>query len=81
MGIAASGQNDASRRDEVVQLYGVVMTADSLIGLEGVSVVVKGKGRGTLTNRQGVFSIAVLKGDEIEFSHIGYESSKAVVPR
>jgi signal peptidase I len=57
------------------------MTADSLVGLEGVSVVVKGKGRGTITNRQGVFSIAVLKGDEIEFSHIGYESNKVVVPR
>jgi hypothetical protein len=70
-----------SRQDSVVQLYGVVMTADSLVGLEGVSIVVVGKGRGTLTNSQGVFSIAVLKGDEIEFSYIGFEDSRAVVPR
>jgi signal peptidase I len=79
--ITVRAQEVPSRQDSVVQLYGVVMTADSLVGLEGVSVVVKGKGRGTITNRQGVFSIAVMKGDEIEFSHIGYESNKVVVPR
>jgi hypothetical protein len=71
----------SNRTDSVVQLYGVVMTADSLVGIDGVSVVVKGRGRGTITNLQGVFSIAVLKGDEIEFTHVGYETSKAVVPR
>lgn len=76
------GQNSTpSRQDSVVQLYGIVMTADSLVGLDGVSIVVKGKGRGTITNSQGVFSIAVLKGDEIEFSYIGYESSRVVIPR
>jgi hypothetical protein len=75
------GQTNPSREDSVVQLYGIVMTADSLVGLDGVSIVVKGKGRGTITNLQGVFSIAVLKGDEIEFSYIGYESSKVTVPR
>lgn len=77
-GFAAAAQE--TRRDSVVQLYGIVMTADSLVGIDGVSVVVKGKGRGTITNPQGVFSIAVLKGDEIEFTHVGYETSKAVVP-
>jgi hypothetical protein len=61
-------------RDSVVQLYGVVMTADSLRGLPAVSIVVKGTGRGTLTNSQGVFSIVVLKGDEIEFSCIGFKN-------
>jgi hypothetical protein len=61
-------------RDSVVQLYGVVMTADSLRGLPAVSIVVKGTGRGTLSNSQGVFSIVVLKGDEIEFSCIGFKN-------
>ena len=67
-------------RDSVVQLYGVVMTADSLRGLDGVSVSVKGKGRGTITNYQGVFSIAVLKGDEIEFSFVGFKSKNVTIP-
>ena len=56
-------------RDSVVQLYGVIMTADSLVGIPAVSVMVKGQNRGTITNSQGVFSIVVLKGDQVEFSH------------
>lgn len=79
--LAQSGwSQQSSRADSVVQLYGMVMTADSLMALDGVSVSVKGKGRGTLTNGQGVFSIAVLKGDVIEFTYIGYKPKTVVVP-
>lgn len=70
-----------SFKDSVVQLYGVVMTADSLRALPAVSVVVKGTGRGTITNNQGVFSIVVLKGDKVEFSSIGYKPKTADIPR
>ncbi|HEY9362115.1 MAG TPA: carboxypeptidase-like regulatory domain-containing protein, partial [Chitinophagaceae bacterium] len=55
-------------KDSVIQLYGVVMSADSLRALPSVSIVVKGRNQGTLTNEQGVFSIVVLKGDHIEFT-------------
>lgn len=61
-------------KDSVVQLYGLVMTADSLQGLPAVSVVVKGQNRGTITNDRGVFSIVVLKGDQVEFTSVGYKS-------
>jgi hypothetical protein len=61
-------------KDSVVQLYGVVMTADSLKGIPSVSVIVKGRNQGTYSNDQGVFSIVVLKGDAIEFSSVGYKS-------
>lgn len=67
-------------KDSVVQLYGVVMTADSLRGLPAVSIVVKGTGRGTLSSPQGVFSIVVLKGDEIEFSCIGFKDKTTKIP-
>lgn len=67
-------------KDSVVQLYGVVMTADSLRGLPAVSIIVKGTGRGTLTNGQGVFSIVVLKGDEIEFSCVGFKDKTTKIP-
>ena len=60
-------------KDSVVQLYGVVMTADSLKGVPAASIVVKGQNRGTISNNDGVFSIVVLKGDNIEFSSIGYK--------
>lgn len=70
-----------SFKDSVVQLYGIAMTADSLKGLEGVSVVVKGQGRGTITNEKGVFSIVVLKGDEIEFTSVGYKSKNITISK
>ncbi len=68
-------------RDSVVQLYGVVMTADSLVGIPAVSIVVKGQNRGTITNNSGVFSIVVLKGDVVEFTHISYKPKIITVPR
>jgi CarboxypepD_reg-like domain len=77
----AGGKCFAQQRDTVVQLYGIVMTADSLRGLDGVSVSVLGKGRGTITNYQGVFSIAVLKGDEIEFTFVGFKPKRVRIPR
>jgi hypothetical protein len=61
-------------RDSVVQLYGVVMTADSLRAIPSVSITVKNRNQGTYTSDQGVFSIVVLKGDEIEFSSVGYKT-------
>jgi len=68
-------------KDSVVQLYGVVMSADSLQGLPGVSVVVKGRGEGRITNDQGVFSIVVLKGDQIEFTSVGYKPKLVTIPK
>src|SRR3984885_14468895 len=71
----------AQLKDSVVQLYGVVMTADSLKGIPSVSVIVKGQNRGTMTNEQGVFSIVVLKGDKVEFTSIGYKPKLVDIPR
>jgi hypothetical protein len=68
-------------KDSVVQLYGIVMTADSLVGIPAVSITVKGSNRGTMTNNQGVFSIVVLKGDEIEFTHVSYKTKVITIPR
>ena len=69
-----------SVRDSVVQLYGIVMTADSLVGIPAVSITVKGQNRGTMTNGQGVFSIVVLKGDVVEFSHVSYKTKLVTIP-
>ncbi|MES1222216.1 MAG: carboxypeptidase-like regulatory domain-containing protein [Bacteroidota bacterium] len=76
----AKAQFETSR-DSVVQLYGVVMTSDSLIGIPAVSITVKGQNRGTITNNQGVFSIVVLKGDQVEFSHVTYKPKTVTIPR
>lgn len=76
----AKAQFETSR-DSVVQLYGVIMTADSLVGIPAVSVTVKGQNRGTISNSQGVFSIVVLKGDQVEFSHVTYKPKTISIPR
>lgn len=68
-------------KDSVVQLYGIVMTADSLKGIPSVSVVIKGQNRGTVTNEQGVFSIVVMKGDQVEFTSVGYKPKTVDIPR
>jgi len=68
-------------RDSVVQLYGIVMTADSLVGIPAVSITVKGQNRGTITNNQGVFSIVVLKGDVIDFTHVSYKPKEISIPK
>jgi hypothetical protein len=73
-------QANASR-DSVVQLFGVVMTADSLQGIPSCSVIVDGKGRGTITSYDGVFSIVVLKGDRITFSSVGFKNRTIDIPR
>src|SRR5262245_52059562 len=78
--LAAKAQFEAYK-DSVVQLYGIVMTADSLKGLESVSVVVKGQNRGTITNNKGVFSIVVLKGDVVEFTSVGYKPKTVIIPK
>jgi hypothetical protein len=66
--------------DSVVQLYGVVMTADSLIGIPSASVIIVGKGRGTITSNDGVFSIVVVKGDQILFSSVGFKDKMIEIP-
>ena len=68
-------------KDSVVQLYGIVMTADSLVGIPAVSVSIKGTSRGTITNSQGVFSIVALKGDVVDFTHVSFKPKTIVIPR
>jgi len=78
--VAAKAQFE-SFKDSVVQLYGIVMTADSLKGIPAVSVVIKGQNRGTISNDKGVFSIVVLKGDHVEFTSIGYKPILVNIPK
>lgn len=78
---ATSKAQFETARDSVVQLYGVVMTADSLVGIPAVSITIKGQNRGTITNSDGVFSIVVLKGDQVEFTHVSYKPKTITIPR
>jgi hypothetical protein len=67
-------------KDSVVQLFGIVMTADSLKGIPAVSVTIKGTNRGTITNGQGVFSIVAMKGDVVDFTHVSFKPKTITIP-
>lgn len=66
--------------DDIVQISGVTMTADSLRAVPGVIVVVKNKNRGVETSPLGVFSIVVYKGDTLQFQALGYRTKEYAVP-
>jgi CarboxypepD_reg-like domain len=68
-------------KDSVVQLYGVVMSADSLKALPAVSIMVKGRNQGTISSEQGVFSIPILRADVIEFTSVGYKPKLVTIPK
>jgi hypothetical protein len=68
-------------KDDVVQINGVTMTADSLRAVPGVTILVKNQNRGVQSSRLGVFSIVVYKGDTLQFSSIGFRDKEYVVPR
>ena len=73
-------QNSRSN-DDIIQINGVIMTADSLRAVPGVVVLVKGQNRGVETSYTGVFSIVVYKGDTLQFEALGFRGKQYVVPK
>jgi len=67
-------------KDSIIQLSGITMTADSLRAIPAVSVLIKGQGRGTISNSQGVFSIVAFKGDSLVFSAVGFKKKTFRIP-
>jgi hypothetical protein len=78
--VAAKAQFE-TYKDSVVQLYGIVMSADSLRALPSVSIMVKGRNQGTISSEQGVFSIPILRGDILEFTSVGYKPKIVTIPQ
>jgi hypothetical protein len=69
-----------AQQQQLIQFSGLVLTSDSLMGIPYATVLIKGTGRGTVTDYQGFFSLVAGKGDVIEFSCIGHRSSTIVIP-
>ncbi len=66
--------------ENIIQINGVIMTADSLRAVPGATILVKNKNRGVESENSGVFSLVCYKGDTLEFSCIGFRSKDFVVP-
>jgi hypothetical protein len=66
--------------DNVIQINGVTMTADSLRAVPNVTVLVKNQNRGVESSGTGVFSIVCYKGDTLQFEALGFRSKEFPVP-
>jgi TonB-linked SusC/RagA family outer membrane protein len=60
-------------------LKGTVTSAEEKSGVPGVTVRVKGSSKGTLTDAQGAYSLAVSGNEVLQFSMIGYTSKEVAV--
>jgi len=71
-----------AQRDELglVQISGIIMTSDSLMGIPYASIGIKGSSRGTFSNYVGFFTIVAQKGDILQFSCLGYKVQEMTVP-
>ncbi|MES2702026.1 MAG: carboxypeptidase-like regulatory domain-containing protein [Bacteroidota bacterium] len=79
--LLAGSSAGAQGMDGVIQINGVIMTADSLRSVPGAVVLVKNKNRGVESEYNGVFSIVCYKGDTLQFSCIGYRSKEFAISR
>ena len=55
------------------KITGTVISKEDYKPIPGVSVEVKGKSSGTITNAEGYFSKQVKSGDTLVFTHVGFE--------
>jgi hypothetical protein len=74
----AIGQRTDDR--DVIQFTGVVTTTDTTYGIIGAHVYVPKVGRGTTTDYIGYFSFAVLEGDSVVISAVGFQRATFIIP-
>lgn len=77
----AAAQVEETTDDSLVQFSGIVLSSDSLRGLDGVNIRTKGETYGTVSNGQGIFSLVAKLGDTILFTSVGYKRTEYVVPK
>jgi len=82
LALAGSGKALAQGQFEnIIQINGVTMTADSLRAVSDVTVQVKNQNRGVESAHNGVFSIVCYKGDTLQFSCVGFRPKQYVVSK
>ncbi|MBX2968518.1 MAG: carboxypeptidase-like regulatory domain-containing protein [Cyclobacteriaceae bacterium] len=79
----ASFVSQAQSQRRIIQLSGVVLSEDQngdIYQLPGTHIYVPKAGRGAITNGVGFFSMAVLAGDSVVISAVGFERQYYIVP-
>lgn len=75
--------SQAQSQRRIIQLSGVVLSEDQngdIYQLPGTHIYVPKAGRGAITNGVGFFSMAVLAGDSVVISAVGFERQFYIVP-
>jgi hypothetical protein len=67
--------------ENIIQINGVTMTADSLRAVPNVTITVKNKNRGVESEYNGVFALVCYKGDTLDFTSVGFRAKEFVVSR
>ncbi|MFY7990813.1 MAG: carboxypeptidase-like regulatory domain-containing protein [Fluviicola sp.] len=75
-----SGKVAAQDQQRLIQLSGVVVSADSLNEMPYATVFDKTVRRGTIADIYGFFSMVVQPGDTILFKYYGHKPSSFIVP-
>jgi hypothetical protein len=76
--LSLSQSSQAQQQKRVIQLSGIVL--DTVTGpIPGVHVYIPKAGRGVTTNGVGFFSMAVLVGDSVVISSVGYKRRHYIV--
>ncbi len=73
-------QQSYGQTRDVVQVTGLVVAGDSSYGVQGVYIYNALKGRGTISNFYGYFSMPVLEGDTITLKALGYKKQVFHIP-
>jgi hypothetical protein len=60
-------------------ISGTVTNSQGELPIEGVSVMVKGTTRGTVTDSKGKYKIKAKKGDVLVFSYLGFEKREIII--
>lgn len=61
-----------------IRISGNVLKAGEKTPLEGIGVLIKGSGTGTLTNELGQFSLTIQRSDTVIFRAVGYKTVEYV---
>jgi len=80
LGINNISYSGGSKDKNVLQFTGVIIANDTEFSVPGVHVYAPKSGRGTTSDSYGFFSMAVLNGDSLVISAIGFEKEHLVIP-
>lgn len=73
---------NAQSDSTIIEVSGIIISAENedILPVPFTTVSVVGKGRGTYANYTGIFSIVAFKGEQLEFTAIGFETETWTIP-